>query len=77
MNDEELHKVMFNLMQSYFNDIDQPRSASEVEFDNGDVVQVSESANRAVQTHQTVLDGADEWLRARLADEGLELLDRE
>ena len=77
MNDDELHKAMFDLMQSHFNDIDQPRSASEVEFDNGDVVPVSQNANRALQTHQTVLDGAEEWLRARLADDGLELLDRD
>ena len=77
MNDEELHKAMFDLMQSYFNDIDQPRSASQVEFETGDVVHLSESANRALQTHQTALDGATEWLRARLSDDGLELLERD
>ncbi len=74
MNDEELHKAMFDLMQSYFDSIDRPRPASQVEFESGGVVHISENANRALQTHKTVLDGADEWLRARLSDEGLELV---
>lgn len=76
LNDEQLHKAIFDVMQSHFNNIDQPRLVSEVEFENGDVVPVSERANRALETHKTVLDGANEWLRARLADEGLELLDQ-
>ncbi|HZE15667.1 MAG TPA: hypothetical protein VE197_08135 [Mycobacterium sp.] len=76
MNDEELHKAMFDLMQSYFNDIDQPRPASQIDFENGDVVHISENTNRALQTHKTALDGANEWLRARLADDGLELVDQ-
>jgi hypothetical protein len=74
MNDEELHKAMFHLMQSYFDGIDQPGPASQVELDNGGVVHISEKANRALQTHKTALDGAHEWLRARLADDGLELV---
>ncbi len=74
MNEEDLHKAMFDLMQSYFNDIDQPRPASHVELENGGVVDISENANRALQTHKATLDGANEWLRARLADDGLELV---
>jgi hypothetical protein len=76
MNDEELHKAMFGLMQSYFNDIGQLRSASHVEFEHVGVVHISENANRALQTHKAALDGANEWLRARLADDGLELVDQ-
>ena len=76
MNDEELHKAMFDLMQSFFNGIDQPRPASQVELESDGVVYISENANRALQTHKTTIDGANEWLRARLADDGLELVER-
>jgi hypothetical protein len=75
MIDEELHKAMFDLMQSYFTSIGQPRPASRIEFENGGVVAISDNARRALQSHRTVLDGADEWLRTRLADEGLELVE--
>lgn len=74
MNDEELHKAMFDLMQSYFDGIVQPRPASCIELESGGAVHISKNANRALQTHKATLDGADEWLRARLADDGLELV---
>ena len=74
MNDDELHKALFDLMQSYFNIIDQPLPASQVELENGGAVHISESSNRALHTHKTAIDGANEWLRARLADDGLELV---
>ena len=74
MTDDELHKGIFDLMQSYFDAIERPRPASHVEIENDTALHISQSANRAHQTHKTVVDGANEWLRAKLADDGLELV---
>ena len=75
MNDDELHKAIFDLMQKHFNGIEQPRPASRAELDTGAHVHISQDTERALQTHQTVLEGAKEWLRARLADDGFELVE--
>jgi hypothetical protein len=45
-----------------------------VEFENVAALDISQSAKRALHTHNTVVDGAYEWLRAKLADDGLELV---
>jgi len=75
MNDDDLHKAIFDLMQNHFDGIKQPRPASRAELDTGAHVHISQDTKRALRTHQTVVDGAKEWLRARLADDGFELVE--
>ena len=75
MDDDQLHKAIFELMQTHFDGIDQPRQASRAKLDAGAHVHISQDTERALQTHQTVLEGAKEWLRARLADDGFELIE--
>lgn len=74
MNDDDFSKALFRLMQNYFVGIGHSGPASDVKFDDGSVVHISESAHRAMVTHQTAHDAANEWLSARLADEGLEFV---
>ncbi|HUO38527.1 MAG TPA: hypothetical protein VMU34_12135 [Mycobacterium sp.] len=75
MNDDELHKAIFDLMQNHFDGTEQPRTACRAEPDTGARVHISKDTERALQTHQTVVEGAKEWLRARLADDGFELIE--
>jgi hypothetical protein len=68
VTDKDLYTAILSVLQSHF-DSELSRPASQAEFNDGAVVDISGAANRAVIAHQIGQDAVNDWLSAKLTSE--------
>ena len=73
MTDKDLYTAILGVLQSHF-DSELFRPAAQAEFNDGAVVNISGTENRAMQAHQIGQDAVDDWLSAKLTPERLEFV---
>jgi hypothetical protein len=73
VTDKNLYTAILSVLQSHF-DTELSRPASQAEFNDGAVVNISGTANRAMLAHQIGQDAVNDWLSAKLTPVGLEFV---
>ena len=73
MTDKDLYGAILGVLQSHF-DSELSGPASQAEFNDDAVVNISGTVNRAMQAHYIGQDAVDDWLSAKLTLERLEFV---
>jgi hypothetical protein len=68
VTDKNLYTAILSVLQSHF-DTELSRPASQAEFNDGAVVNISGTANRAMLAHQIGQDAVNDWLSTKLTSE--------
>ena len=69
MTDKHLYTAILNVLQSHFDTTELPPPASQAEFNDGAVVNISGNTHRAMLAHQIGQDAVNDWLSAKLTPE--------